>query len=85
MSIRRNKAFLRIQAVVSGDHIDHVEAGEGGAFIEADQVHRDKLWSADEGHALAVVNEMVCDARGFTVTDVGNSPTVSIDTHVRES
>ena len=69
--------FLKIRAVVSVDHIDHAETGEGGAFIVADQVHRDKLWSADEGHALAVVNEMVCNARGFTVADVGNSTTVS--------
>ena len=37
---------------------------------------------ATEGHALAVVEKMLSNARGFTVEDVGGSPNVNIVTHV---
>ena len=59
--------------------------GEGGGYVEADQIHRDKLWSAAEGHALIVVDDMVSNIRGFTVADGGGSTAVSIVTNVRES
>ena len=85
MSTRKNEAFRGIQAVATGGHIDHKEAREGVASIEAGQVHWEKLCDATEGHALAVVEKMLSNARGFTVEDVGGSPNVNIVTHVPES
>ena len=42
----KNEATRGVRAVVSGDRIDHVEAGEGGGSVKADQIPRDKLWRA---------------------------------------
>ena len=67
-----------------GDRADHVEAREGGGSVEADQIHRDKLWSAADGHVLIVVGEVVRSARGFIVADGGGSTGVSIVTDARE-
>ena len=39
---------------------------------------------ATEGHALAVVEKMLSNTRGFTVKGVGGSPNVNIVTHVPE-
>ena len=82
LSTRRNKVFRRIRSIVTGDHIDHIEARRCVASVEAGQGHWDKLWSAVEGHALAVVEDMLSNARGFTIEDVGDSPNVTIVTHV---
>ena len=46
ISTRRNKAGRGIPVVLSRDNIGHVEACEGGRSVKADQVSRDKLWSA---------------------------------------
>ena len=59
-------------------------AREGGRSVEADQVHRDKLWSAAEGHTLTVVDEVVSDVRGLTIADLGGNTAMSIVTDVRE-
>ena len=45
LSTRRNEAVQR-RTVISEDHIDHVEACDGGGSVEADQIPRDKLRSA---------------------------------------
>ena len=42
----KNEATPGVRAVVSGNRIDHEEAGEGGGSVKADQIPWDKLWRA---------------------------------------
>ena len=49
MSTRKNEATRGVRAVVSGDHIDHVEDREGGRLVKSDQGPRSKLWRAVKG------------------------------------
>ena len=42
----KNETTRGVRAVVSGNRIDHVEAGEGGGSVKADQISRDKPWRA---------------------------------------
>ena len=44
------KSSERVVAVVNGNNIDHVVAGDCGGSVKAYQVHRDKFWGAIEGH-----------------------------------
>ena len=74
MSTRKNEAARGLRVVISGDHIDYVEAYEGGRSVEANQVYRNKQWSAAEGHALIVVEEL----------RRGGSTAVRVVTYVRE-
>ena len=85
LSTRIGKAFRRVRAVVSGDHIDHVVAREGEGSVEADQIHRDKLWRVTDIDALTVVDKVVSYVRGLIVMEVGNSTVVSIAEDVQES
>ena len=79
LSTERNEAFRGVRAGLNGDHIDHKVAREDGGSVEADQVHRNRMWSVAEGHALTVVDEVVSNIRGLTVVDVGSSAAVSVD------
>ena len=50
LSTQTYEVFRRVLAVVSGNHIDYVVAGECDRSVKAYQAHRDKLWGAIEGH-----------------------------------
>ena len=76
--------FRRVLAVVSGNHIGYVVAGECGGAIKAYQVHRDKLWGAIDGHTCTVVYEVIKNVRGLTVANMSVSTVASVVINVRK-
>ena len=44
----KNERTREVRVVISGDRIDHVESSESGGSVKADQLPREKLWSAIE-------------------------------------
>ena len=76
--------FRRVLAVVSGNHIDYVVAGECGASVKAYQLHRDKLWGAIDGHTWTVVYKVIKNVRGLTVADISVSTVASVVINVRK-
>lgn len=70
MATQRNEMLPRIR-VKNGEYINHITALEGGNSDQTNQVHMNKLRVVVEGHAFAVVDEMVNSVRGLTATGVG--------------
>ena len=56
----------------------------GARSVEADQGYRDKLWSVADKYVLPVVEKVVNNVRGLTVTEVGSSVAVGISTDMRK-
>ena len=76
--------FRRVLAVVSGNHIDYVVAGECGVSVKAYQLYWDKLWGAIDGHTWTVVYKVIKNVRGLTVADISVSTVASVVINVRK-
>ena len=84
LSTRTDEVFRRVLAVVSGNRIDYVVAGECGGSVKAYQVHQDKLGGAIEGHIWTVVYKVINNVRGLTVADISGRTVVSVVINVRK-
>ena len=76
--------FLRVLAVVSGNHIDYIVAGECDGSVKACQAHQDTLWGDIEEHTRTVVYKVISNVRGPTVVDISGSTVASVVIDVRK-
>lgn len=59
---------------------------EGRGAVKANQVHgKESLWGVVDGHAFTIVDEVIGNVGGVTVSNIGGGTTGVIITNVREN
>ena len=81
---RADEVFQGVLAVVSGNHIHHIVAGECGGSIKANQVYQGQLWCNVERHAQPIVYEVVGSVRCLTTVNIRGSAVASVDKNMRK-
>ena len=76
--------FRGALAVVSGNHIHHIVAGECGGSVKANQVYRGQLGCNVERHARPIVYEWVGSVRYLTTVNIRGSAVASVAKNVRK-
>ena len=70
--------FRGILVIVGCGNIHHIMAGKRRVSVEAVEVHRDLLWRQGEGHARAVVSQLMHNVRRPATSDVRGSAGTSV-------
>ena len=81
---RADEVFRGLLAVVSGNNIHHIEAGECEGSVKTNQVYRDQLWCNVERHAWPIVYKVVGSVRCLTTVNIRGSAVTGVAKSVRK-